>query len=123
MKFTIDRKKWYRGSNYYSALLIGSNDGIDRISEDVGKMCCLGFLSLACGLSRAQIRNVYRVDQLKVRELPHNLAFLVKSKNESSAIAKQIMSANDRSSGTNRAREQRLTNLFAKAGITVEFVN
>jgi hypothetical protein len=46
MKLTIDRKKWLRGTG--DSFLLSPRDG---------KMCCLGFYALACGLTENDIRD------------------------------------------------------------------
>lgn len=45
MKFTIDRERWSRGGDP-EPKLVRSTDG---------KMCCLGFFLLACGVSREEL--------------------------------------------------------------------
>lgn len=46
IKLTIDRQTWIRG-DIRSALLRSKDN----------KMCCLGFLSLACGYTKEEIRD------------------------------------------------------------------
>jgi hypothetical protein len=48
MKLIIDRNLWLRGVGSSLSKLLRSSDG---------KMCCLGFYGLACGLSSEDIRN------------------------------------------------------------------
>jgi len=54
MKLTIDRSKWWRGN--------GSRDS--ALSNKAKKMCCLGFLSLACGYSEEDIRGLKTIEHL-----------------------------------------------------------
>lgn len=46
---TIDRTRWYRGQGDRESRLLRSKDG---------KMCCLGFDALACGLEEKNIIDV-----------------------------------------------------------------
>jgi len=47
MKFTVDRKRWWRGHGGYESRLLRSDDDM---------RCCLGFLASACGYEDAHIR-------------------------------------------------------------------
>lgn len=46
MKLVIDRSRWLRGEGSSRSRLLRSSDG---------KMCCVGFFALACGLTPADI--------------------------------------------------------------------
>lgn len=47
--FTISRKFWGNGNNKNGGRLL-------RVTKNGDKMCCLGFYSLACGISKKAIR-------------------------------------------------------------------
>jgi len=62
-KIIIERSKWFVGDPYSSCLL-GSESATGR---DDSKMCCLGFLGEACGISK---------DSMYKRSLPkHTLSW------------------------------------------------
>lgn len=44
--FTVKRSKWLRGEGHGNSYLLRPNDG---------KMCCLGFLGIACGAEKEDI--------------------------------------------------------------------
>ena len=115
MKLVIERSRWWRGqSSDWSFLL--NNDK---------KMCCLGFLSLACGLGLEDIREVRTVAKVETA-LPESLHFLLhvnETDVDSSDMAVRLMDANDRQGLTEERREALLTELFATQDIQVEFVD
>lgn len=58
MKLTIDRRKWWRGQGSINSTLLSTTE------PNEGKMCCLGFLSLACGYDEKDIRNLRTIECL-----------------------------------------------------------
>lgn len=127
-KFTIDRRKWARG-NHPKIQLLGGD----------GKMCCLGFYALACGLSAEFIKGVgeYRdIDDeaLATGRLPEEL---VRSEVEGDEDSEEgvetywtqtkthdaLMETNDSDSMDEGERESKIADLFASIGVTVEFVD
>lgn len=58
LKLVIDRTKWWRGDGpAHSALL-------SRSEPSRGKMCCLGFLSLACGYRESELAHKRTIEEL-----------------------------------------------------------
>jgi hypothetical protein len=120
-KLTIDRNTWLRGEGGDDSFLLREVDG---------KQCCLGFLGFACGATRKQLigartPSVSRVLDIFNKDLGKFL-FVSDHWNEFSKDAEELMYINDRlpeyfSSETER--EKQLTEIFARNGIEIEFVN
>jgi hypothetical protein len=115
--FTIDRKRWYRGMNFGSALL-----------KQNGKMCCLGFYAKACGLPNKMLCDVETpADVMECAVyLDHcNTEWATKLvKRESDTDTTQrIVYVNDDTTLTDTIREKRLIALFKRINIAVKFVN
>jgi hypothetical protein len=125
MELIIDRSKWLRGEGFYESYLLRPRDG---------KMCCLGFYSLACGLKEEQIRNVksprslvsgdpsganllndtcgsWLIYEDNVRTVYHSLD------------TAELMDHNDTRGESDSEREKWITKIFAKHGVTVRFVD
>jgi hypothetical protein len=85
-------------------------------SEALGKMCCLGFYSLACGLTKGQIANVEMPSNI-AEMLPVEMAWLL------SRTAVEIAKVNDDSLMSDAEREKYLTEKFATHDVEVEFIN
>lgn len=117
MKLTIDRNKWQRGESDSKAFLFRS---------ETGKMCCLGFYGIACGLT---------VEQLSDKPAPCDVACeqqgdawekLLNRKHEqlwNSSITNDLMIENDHEERKESIRERRIAELFASIGVEVEFIN
>jgi len=114
MKFIVYRDTWLRGRT-------------DSALHIQGQRCCLGFLGLACG---------YTDEEMDMSATPDDVCFLgnrwpkalvsLMEDEESAAfcdshLCSQIMGENDGGGVTEAEREARLTALFAKGGIEVEF--
>lgn len=123
-KLVINRSKWYRGKSSGSKLL----------RED-GKMCCLGFFSLACGLSAGTILNMETPDRIPsmmpnhLDEIPKSYRFLYQQNEEGGSyftatpIAQEMMATNDSPVLSGEFREQHLKELFLQKDWEVEFVD
>ena len=145
--FVIDRSKWLNGTiiDRYSdaaddtALRTEYDTSIDDVGDSVkpesgsllhefsGRMCCLGFYTLACGVP---------VKHLAGRDLPSSLPpsivkkflpeFLVYARYPAgnvpgaSDVADALASAND-GEARPKEREAKITKLFADVGVTVTF--
>jgi hypothetical protein len=118
MKLTIDRQKWGRGASGGSLLELNS-----------GKMCCLGFLGLACGLKE---------DQIKAKAMPHEVKEApTKNKTKwksmiakddcgtfgNSSLASKLANINDAQGTTDKQKEQAIKRQFKKIDIDVTFEN
>lgn len=125
MKFTIDRKTWLRGEGGDDSALLRAYDR---------KMCCLGSVSLQCG-----INNIFGKSapcSLKEEEwakFPEVLRPLKKpvvyakttrgTYNDNSDLAAAMMRVNDDEDISDEGREAKLIELCAPHGIELEFVN
>ena len=108
------------------------------------QMCCLGFLSLACGLTAEQIvdrdtvravvvgdgpferPSVSRQDRPTAIETPEDLAFLVseeEGRRNNSHIASRLMNINDEEGIGDTYREMQIADIMREHGWDVEFVN
>ena len=108
MRLTISRERWLRGEPNESWLLRPE----DR------KMCCLGFLALACGATEEQITE--RATPMSVHSFPvaaHPVFSQLLRGKDNAVIAKQLMTTND-----DNPNEEKLTTLFWQIGVDVEFV-
>jgi hypothetical protein len=109
-EFTIDRSKWGRGCG----------DGI-LLSPDDGKMCCLGFYALACGVSPSSINN--QGFPSDVAALPGEMDWLFRAFSDESVTPaeEQIASTNDKENLLAKDREKKIREHFATRGIKVKF--
>ena len=120
--FTIKRSKWLRMSKrtqIYSQMLDGKS----------GKMCCLGFYSITCGIPRENIKNepsprdvVFDYDNIVWN------TFLLSKRKEfgfnkvNSKIAGKLMDINDDEETTDDFKEKEIKKIFATKGVKVKFV-
>jgi len=134
MKLIIDRVKWLRGEGDFESMLYRSTDG---------KMCCLGFLGEMCGVSKEEmtykkrcraISNSRKFNERSRSELdvknsenpwPGDLCFLEDGEYWDNGIVKELYGVNDASIQyiSDSEREDKLTELFGRLGIEVEFIN
>lgn len=118
MKLVIERDKWIRGNEEESMLLRPSD----------GKMCCLGFYSLALGLDKNDIHGAFCPSELGTETYPDWLVisewaeYLEDDRAIDTSFCNEIMTTNDRKSLAEDEREALLKELFAKKGIEVTFV-
>jgi hypothetical protein len=123
MKLVIDRNKWLRGEGTENSCLLRPTDG---------KMCCLGFFGLACGLTAKRITDVVAPVKIPVeigvsarrewmRNVPEAEA-LFDDEMGTSEICGELMSTNDRVSLSEAEREQKIRALFAEMSVEVVFV-
>lgn len=70
MILRIDRKKWLRDEGSRRSKLLRGSDG---------KMCCLGFYSLACGLKEKDIRNFQSPSDIWWKNIPEPHSKFMKS--------------------------------------------
>lgn len=110
-KLTIQRHKWFRGR--------GSEHS--RLLRHDGRMCCLGFYSLQCGLQPEHILGCGLPSNAKTFDdplpLPQPMQWLDRCE-------LRIAGINDDEDITEEEREQELTESFKKYGnVEVEFVD
>jgi len=115
MKFTVERNKWLRGQGAAQSDLLNS----------AGKMCCLGFYSLACGLRYENILHVTSPASIDDSLLTGELSKLVELSSDgyvNTPDCLRLMIINDDVELTDNQREARLKILFTKLNIEVEFL-
>jgi hypothetical protein len=112
MKLIIDRKKWGRGTNDGRLLFRG-------------KMCCLGFLGLQCGLSENQIRGKHMPYSVFV-SVKRNKSVWAKMINtiiDSTVLANDLATINDNPNTSDTQKEFKITQKFKEIGVEVKFKN
>lgn len=98
--FTVDRRRWIRGTPSNTYLLRGSD----------GMRCCMGFFARACGFTDKQIRDCHAMPKGRG---PRGKFYGIGRGG--------IFSANDVPGIRLRKREALLTSMFAAQGIKVRF--
>jgi hypothetical protein len=110
-KLVIDRKRWLRGEGDRTSFLLRPSDG---------KMCCLGFFGLACGIPASLLDGVPAPQSVLRSEWP---AWLVTRSdipgcaNPSSTCVK-LMTLND-----DDPDETHIARIFREHGVEVIFVD
>lgn len=114
-KLTIDRSRWLRGE--------GSDISFLRRERD-GKMCCLGFLALQCGMTVAKITGVANPSDVLDERWP--LTIIGQDDHcivENTNLTNNMIEMNDAEWLAEEEREESLKKLFAVVGIELEFVD
>ncbi len=129
-KVIVDRKEWYRGNGFaYSALVV------DKDKDAIGKMCCLGFACMQLeGIPKEDINGVVMPWHyaLKKQGFNHdtndipNGTYVLKATFRHSLFhdadeLEKIGLENDAMFDDNK--EDKLKELFLKAGVELEFIN
>lgn len=116
----IDRKQWYRGQGDTNSCLL-----IPRGKADEGKMCCLGSVCLAAGLTKADIRGKRTPESLgpdaQVRVLTLFEAFEHCPGNYMSEVTGEMIKVNDDESIQDAEREERIIRLGKNVGFNISF--
>lgn len=108
MKLMIDRAQWLRGDKR-SCLL--------RVEDR--KMCCLGFLGLACGAVKDEITACPSPSSACKQALwPSGL---LDEEGNNTLTCGSLMNVNDDPTLSDTEREAKLTHLFQQLNIEVEF--
>lgn len=120
-KFVVKKSQWLRGEGHYESFLLRDSDG---------KMCCLGFASLACGLDVNDIYNVpcpCDVDNTSLNKYPNSF-FIENHINHhgytrfsNSDLISKIMATNDDEDLNDDERILKLIDKFAELEIEVSF--
>jgi len=79
-----------------------SPDGESKLLDEEGRMCCLGFYSVACGLQEDQILNIGT--PAHVAPLPEEMEWLIDEKGHNSAECNVLMRTNDQRDDNDRER-------------------
>lgn len=123
-KFTVFRDRWLRGEGGPASALLRVRDN---------KMCCLGFLSIECGIPEDMIREVPQFDQTTglAERIHREVVGLMATPTRLTEMCCQLMDINDAVVGeetplknvvdSEEDRERRLTELFALLDVSVEF--
>ena len=120
----IDRTKWYRGKGSHGSALLRTKDEL---------MCCLGFCLLQRGFTSDELAEVgtpgevVSVDRMRPDALSKVVGLVDLYDDESGLlethVCNQLVDANDDPDIDDLTRERRITDLFAKIGVDVTFVN
>lgn len=120
-EFTISRKKWLRGKGGINSFLFNQFNG---------KMCCIGFYAMHCGLTVKDILNVTTPGKLRKigKNIPLKMSWLLSNKEGNllgnSPACIDIMGANDDEVLPEWERETKIKEAFAAiANTKVNFVD
>lgn len=131
MKLKIKLSEWYRGKGSGSSALVVSPGCPEP--DDVGKMCCLGFLGEACGISREEMMRIPHFADLfaeqRMEEIPKVLRSLVELDSAmngvvcSSGIASRLIEVNDLPDIPEDERQLTIKELMAEIEVDVEYID
>lgn len=109
--FTVSRERWLRGEGPNESRLLRGRDN---------KMCCLGFLAIACGYTEMEIMNVGKPADLalKFHKRPPEL---VTPAGETTPICRFIMNENDSMGKEDDEREEYLKKMFKEINVEINF--
>ncbi len=111
MKLIIERDRWQRGST-----------GGELLSKTTGRMCCLGFYGLACGLTEDEIRGRGEPCYAPSDKWPKTCLRLDSDDwRVQTTWTNTAVDINDNPDSSDEVREDLLTDHFAKVGVDVEF--
>lgn len=118
MEFTIERSRWYRGQGGHESALLRKEDSL---------RCCLGFYGEACGVPDYEMLDISTPFEVKNNvddEFPIQMEWLIhKDGIENSQDCLALVHINDASHLPESEREAQITEIFARNGHTVTFVN
>lgn len=109
-EFTIDRAWWLRGTGH----------GI-LLQPFTGKMCCLGFYSLACGVKPDDIAGLGTPQELSHESTIRGILEEDEGSVRDTKTCDDLVTANDITGLDDGRREATITELFAKIGVQVNF--
>lgn len=116
--FTINRATWLSGKLY------ADDNTVESLMRDhKGRMCCLGFYARECRIPAKSLTGKGTPLNLKIehRHKFHNLLAPSSDGIADSYLSGKLIEANDTMGLTPKKREERITELFRKAGIRVRF--
>jgi hypothetical protein len=119
MEFTVRRSQWFRGNGHEFSRLK---------RHDGGKMCCLGFYALACGIPEQAITEIAFPSVIEYgwdTDARIRMSWLWEARSDSTGLEMELTigQVNDEESLSDKEREADLTKLFAFNDITVTFVD
>lgn len=100
----IDRRKWYRGRGGWNS----------RLRLRSGKMCCLGFLGVQCGIAPKELEGVPLPSDIRFRGTWPPMLFQLQD---------EIVFVNDSLAISEAEREQALRINFKQLGYRVKFTS
>lgn len=109
MKLKIDRQVWLRGEGSARSYLFRSHDA---------KLCCVGLYLRDLGVAEEDLEALKSA--CTVCNLPFGASWLAPAR-VSSPIAGELYETNDDPNIDPEVREQKIADLFARAGVEVEF--
>lgn len=121
--YIIDRSKWVCGIRYDKYKTLGHS----MLLNERGRQCCLGQIMEQEGIPRTVLSSLlFPVDVQNIFKDLTVPSWLTQKKSKeyviNSTLAIQMMNVNDSLDFTQKQREQRLMELAAEAGHTLEFV-
>lgn len=117
---TIDRTKWLRGEGGKSSALLRESDG---------RMCCLGFSCISYGVSENNILGVKTTRRAMhdfpeiMEKLPEWMKYMPDPTEDVPTIILLLMEVNDDISISDEKREKKLTEIFSRVGVKIQFIN
>lgn len=115
MKFTVDRKTWYRGNGPKESRLL-------RVD---GMRCCLGHVGKQCGIVDEELlsKSVPPDVNNSVSKFPQWLQEPYRRPREDVSDMGNATDINDEETFSDVVRESKLKAIFAKNGDELEFIN
>lgn len=123
-EYTIDRSKWVCGGKRFSKKL-----GMTHMLNDKGRMCCLGQIYEAEGVSREDLIDETSPFSVWIAKKinPTDWMLTIKESNacvirqDHSRVSKQMMRVNDDDNLNQKERENKLKELALKVDVKLKF--
>jgi len=124
--FKIDESRWQHGDEKENPVTFDS-----ALRMDNGKMCCLGFFAQSCGAKVDSmvgicdpLELVRRYDSNKILSSSTKIKSILSRKDgRDRAEVDALIHANDNGNIPLESRKKKITNLFKKLKVKVEFYN
>lgn len=127
-KYIIDRSKWQCGGGGTDTInneVYFHGCGTTHLLNRAGYMCCLGHISLQCGVPQdVLLENGEPCNLLEeLDDVVEKISFLLNDDfSDNSILTENAMHINDDGLITHAKREQELKDLFAASNIELEFI-
>jgi len=116
-EYTIDRSKWVCGGKKYSKKL-----GMPQLLNAQGRMCCLGQICKAEGISDDKLEDYVDPGNLNLFGGANPPIWMLDDDSlDDSRLAKKMMRVNDDCMINQPQREKKLKELAATAGVRLKF--
>ena len=109
--FAIKRSQWFRGKGGGASVLLRRQDG---------KMCCLGFYGIACGIPVERLTGIPSPCRL-ANEVGIRMPDMVADTGHNSMLAASLIDTNDSEILLEHEREAKIAAGFKEIGVTVTF--